>query len=136
MSPPRSAHPTPVRVGLMDQRRPQEVATVPVRQLTLFERVWRATRRGLLVSGGLLLVGNFALLIIPLPHLHLCLCPVAFSLGPILFGFALRDRVLVGATQLPCPRCREAVTVPESLGGWPARFNCHQCGVMVELNQA
>jgi hypothetical protein len=129
-------HPTPVRIGLMDQRRPEAVTTLPVRHLRWFERLWRATRRGFGVMGLLLLVGNFALLIFPVPHLHLCLFPIAFVLGPVLGIFSWRDRVLLPKAALPCPRCRDTVSVPDELGGWPARFNCSQCGIMIELNHA
>ena len=129
--------PTHVRVGMMDaSKRPEMVVTVPARKLPLPERAWRAARRVLGVSGVLLLVGNVLLLMLPFPHLHLCLFPMAFVLGPLLGFFAWRDRVVLAASELPCPHCHEAVKVPEGLSGWPARFNCERCGIMVELNPA
>lgn len=121
---------------MMDTRRPQAVLTLPARQLKLLERLYRAARKVFGVSGLLLLVGNIALLMAPFPHLHLCLFPLALILGPLLGYFAWRDRVVLAESQVPCPRCHEAVTVPDGLGGWPARFNCQQCGIMVELNAA
>lgn len=129
-------HPTPVRVGLMDQRRPEIVATLPVRHLGGLERLRRGAGRGLGVMGGLLLIGNFALLIFPVPHLHLCLFPIALILGPVLGFTTWQDRVVLTEADLCCPRCRAQVTVPAGLGGWPARFNCRRCGIMVELNGA
>jgi hypothetical protein len=126
--------PTFVRIGMMDSRRPQQVLTLPARQLRLLERLWRATRRVFGVTGLLLLLGNVALLMAPFPHLHLCLFPIALVLGPLLGWFAWRDRVVLAESRLPCPRCHHTLVVPEGTRGWPARFNCEQCGIMVELN--
>ncbi len=120
----------------MDIRRPEMVVTVPARKLPLGERVWRGSRRVLGVSGVLLLIGNVMLLMLPVPHLHLCLFPLALILGPVLGWFAWRDSVVLAKAELPCPMCHATVAVPEGLGGWPARFNCVHCGVMVELNPA
>lgn len=128
--------PTAVRIGTMDLRRPERVATLPARQLGGAERVWRGSRRLLAVSGGLLLLGNFMLLLVPVPHVHLCLFPLALILGPVLGWFAWRDRAVLAAAPLPCPRCHETIVVPDRLAGWPARFNCERCGIMVELNPA
>lgn len=115
---------------------PEPVITVPARHLGLFERGWRAAGRLLGVSGVLLFLGNLGLLMIPVPHLHLCLFPLAFILGPIIGYVAWRDRVVLAKSELPCPRCHGAVTVPAGLSGWPARFNCERCGIMVELKAA
>ncbi|MBK7861373.1 MAG: hypothetical protein IPJ65_22720 [Archangiaceae bacterium] len=125
---------TPVRVGMMDSRRPESVLDLPVRHLGAAERMWRATRKVLGVSGVLLLVGNVLLLMLPFPHLHLCLFPLAVVLGPLLGWFAWRDKVVLGACALNCPRCHGTIAVPEGAMGWPARFNCEACGIMVELN--
>jgi hypothetical protein len=125
--------PTQVRIGMMDITRPQEVAVIPARHLGWLERVWRAMRRTLGISGTGLLIGNILLMMLPFPHLHLCLFPIALVLGPLLGWFAWRDRVELASAQLPCPRCHGTVTVPEGLHGWPARFNCAECGIMVEL---
>lgn len=115
---------------------PEVVATVPARHLGRAERIWRATGRLFGVSGALLFFANLGLLMIPVPHLHLCLFPLAFILGPIIGFVAWRDRVVLERAELPCPRCRDAVTVPEGVAGWPARFNCERCGIMVELKAA
>ena len=127
---------TPVRVGIMERKRPELVTMLPIRHLSLFERVLRAGKRSLIVMGTLLMLGNAAVLMIPIPHFHLCLFPLAFVLGPIIAIMSWRDRVLCSQTDLPCPRCQKTVTIPEGIGGWPARFNCDSCAAMVELNEA
>ncbi|MBL8949997.1 MAG: hypothetical protein JNK82_04415 [Myxococcaceae bacterium] len=127
--------PTPVRIGTMDIARPKEVATLPVRALSLAERVWRASKLVFGVSGSLLVIGNIALLLLPVPHLHLCLFPLAFILGPLLGYFAWRDRVVFGRGEVPCPKCHEPVAVPDGTHGYPARFNC-PCGIRLELKPA
>lgn len=132
----RDAQPTQVRIGVMESRRPQEVRTLSVRHLRWFERLGRAGRRGLGLMTMLLVLGNLAFLFIPVPHLHLCLFPIAFVAGPVWAAFTWRDRVLITEARLTCPRCREEVACPGELGGWPARFNCLRCGIMVELNEA
>jgi hypothetical protein len=122
---------------MMDsQRGPEQVLTVPAHRLGFIERVWRACKKTFGVTGSLLLLGNVLLILMPIPHVHLCLFPLAFVLGPLLGYFAWRDRVVLAATALPCPHCHRTVTVPEGLSGWPARFNCDACGIMVELNPA
>lgn len=120
----------------MEWHRPQRVATLEVTHLRWVERLWRGARRGLLVSGGLLVVGNIALILMPAPHLHLCLFPLAFVLGPVVAAFGIKDRVLIEPTTLPCPRCQQPVVIADKLGGWPARVNCEACAAMVELNEA
>lgn len=114
--------------------RPSEVITLPARHLKIGERIWRASKRLFGVSGLLLLVGNLALLFFPVPHVHLCLFPIALVLGPVLAWFAGRERVVFAASDFPCPRCHDTAHLPEGLSGWPARFNCLHCGIMVELN--
>jgi hypothetical protein len=136
MSAMKHAVPTPVRVGIMERRRPEEVLTLRVRHLRWFHRLWRATKRCLAVMGAMLLFGNLAFVVFPVPHLHLCLFPLSFVLGPLVALFAWQDRVLLEAAELPCPRCRAPVSIPDELGGWPARFNCNACAGMVELNDA
>jgi hypothetical protein len=121
---------------MMDTQRPQEVLSLPAHRLGLTERVWRATRKTFGVTGALLLAGNILLFMMPVPHVHLCLFPLAIVLGPLLGYFAWRDRVVLASSELPCPRCHHLVKVPEGLSGWPARFNCGECGIMVELNPA
>lgn len=128
--------PTLVRIGVMDSRRPQVVASVPARHLGAAARLWRGLRRTLLVTGTGFLVGNVALVMVPIPHVHLCLLPLSFVFGPIFGAFAWRDRALLGAAAVDCPRCGQQATVPERLAGWPARFNCQHCHIMVELNPA
>jgi len=130
----KNTQPTPVRVGIMERRRPEVVATLDVRHLNGLERAWRSTKRSFAVMGVMLLLGNLAVLFFPIPHVHLCLFPLAFVLGPIIAFMSWRDRVLLPKTDLPCPRCQANVTIPEGLGGWPARFNCDACAAMVELN--
>jgi hypothetical protein len=125
---------TPVRIGMMDSRRPEGVATIGVRQLRATERLWRAAKRLIGITGIGLLVGNIALLMLPFPHLHLCLFPVALILGPVIAFFAWRDSVVLGSGAVPCPHCHRDITVPRELYGWPARFNCLECGIRVELN--
>lgn len=115
--------------------RPAPVHTLPARHLKTGERIWRATRRLFGVTGLLLIVGNILLITFPIPHVHLCLFPIAIILGPVLAYFAGRERVVFGASELPCPRCHAPAQVPEGLSGWPARFNCLRCGIMVELSE-
>jgi hypothetical protein len=117
-------------------QRPEMVLSLPARHLRLGERVWRAGLRLFGVSGALLVVGNLLLIMIPVPHVHLCLFPLAFILGPMIAFVAWRDRVILAAVPLPCPRCREQAQIPAGHSGWPARFNCEKCGIMVELNAA
>jgi len=128
--------PTLVRIGVMDSRRPQAVVTVPVRHLRGWERLRRALARVLAITGTGLVVGNIALLVVPFPHVHLCLFPVALILGPIIGVAAWRDRALLGPGAIGCPRCGDSTAVPAQLAGWPARFNCDHCHIMVELNPA
>lgn len=128
--------PTPVRVGIMDRHRPELVSTLAVRHLNVPERLWRSAKRSGVVMGVVLLLGNVSLVFFPIPHIHLCLFPLAFVLGPIIAFMSWRDRVVLPQTDLPCPRCNENVTIPEGLGGWPARANCNACAAMVELNGA
>jgi hypothetical protein len=120
----------------MDSRRPGVVATLPARHLRFGERLKRALLRTFAVTGIGLLVSNFALLIMPVPHLHLCSIPLVLILGPLVGAVTFRDSALLGASDLPCPRCSVMVQVPAELPGWPARFNCIHCGIMVELNEA
>ncbi|MBM4780549.1 MAG: hypothetical protein GQE15_22865 [Archangiaceae bacterium] len=132
----KNTRPTPVRVGIMERRRPELVSILPIRHLSLAERLWRSAKRSLIVMGSLLLVGNAALILFPAPHIHLCLFPIACVLGPIIAIMSWQDRVLFPQVELPCPRCQKSVTIPEGIGGWPARFNCDSCAAMVELNEA
>jgi hypothetical protein len=128
--------PTQVCIGMMDSRRPEGVATVPAHHLTVVERLGRAIRRFLLVSGGGLLLGNVGLFMFPFPHLHLCLFPFALIFGPLIAWFGWASRVVLGASELACPRCHGTVTVPAGTVGWPARFNCDRCAIMIELKPA
>lgn len=132
----KNSRPTPVRVGIMERKRPELVSILPIRHLSLFERMLRAGKRSLVVMGVLVLLGNVAFILMPIPHVHLCLFPLAFVLGPIVAFMSWRDRVLLSQTELPCPRCQKSVTIPDGIGGWPARFNCDSCAAMVELNEA
>jgi hypothetical protein len=120
----------------MDRRRPEIVVTLPAQHLTRRQRLWRAGGRLFGISGVLLVVGNILLFTFPVPHVHLCLFPLAMILGPVIGFVAWRDRVLLAEATLPCPRCHEDSKIPAGLSGWPARFNCERCGIMVELNQA
>lgn len=120
----------------MERRRPEVVAMLPVRHLNVPERVWRSVKRSGVFMGIVLLVGNVSVIFLPIPHVHLCIFPIAFVIGPLIALFSWRDRVLLPQTDLPCPRCAQNVTIPEGLGGWPARFNCDACAAMVELNAA
>ena len=65
-----SLRPTLVRVGMMDTRRPEALATLPVRHLGVLHRLWRAALKLFGVSGVLLLLGNVALLLAPFPPLQ------------------------------------------------------------------
>jgi hypothetical protein len=120
----------------MERKRPELVTMLPIRHLNLAERLLRAGKRSLVVMGVLVLLGNVAFILMPIPHVHLCLFPLAFVLGPIVAIMSWQDRVLIPQTELPCPRCQNNVTIPEGIGGWPARFNCDSCAAMVELNEA
>jgi hypothetical protein len=128
--------PTLVRIGVMDSRKPQAIITLAARHLRLVERFRRAAWRLLVVSGVGLVVGNVAVLIFPLPHVHFCLVPISLIIGPIAGVVAWRDRALLASTDVHCPRCSELARVPPGLAGWPARFNCMHCSAMVELNLA
>jgi hypothetical protein len=128
--------PTAVTIGMMDSRRPEGVATIQAHHLSIGERLRRAGGRFLLVSGGGLVLGNVGLMMFPFPHVHLCLFPVALIIGPLLAWFGWDSRVVLQATEVRCPRCHGTVTVPQGLIGWPARFNCERCAIMIELKPA
>ena len=132
----KNSRPTPVRVGIMERKRPELVSILPIRHLSLFERVLRAGKRSLIVMGVLVLLGNVAFILMPIPHVHLCSIPLAILLGPVVAIFTFRTRVLLASAQVQCPKCATPVTVPEKLGGWPARFNCPHCAIMIELSAA
>lgn len=118
---------------MMDSRRPQAVLSLPAQHLSVRQRLARAAWRFFAVTGGGLVVGNVGLLMFPFPHLHLCLFPLALIAGPLVAWFGWDTRVLLGSGELPCPRCHETVPVPAGLTGWPARFNCTRCAIMIEL---
>ena len=120
----------------MDSRRLEVVATLPARHLGVRERLWRAFKRMAVVSFVGLLCANMMILVLPVPHLHLCSLPLAIILGPLVGYVTWRDSVLVGKSEIACPRCGEELVVPDQLPGWPARFNCEHCGIMVELKLA
>ena len=128
--------PTAVRIRMMDSTRPGLVATLAARHLSRWERFRRASGRMLLVSSIALFISNFMLLVVPAPHLHLCSLPLSLILGPLVAFLAWRQRVLLGAAEISCARCRKPVTVPANHPGWPARMNCLHCGIMVELTHA
>lgn len=120
----------------MDSRRPQQVAALSARHLRQRERVLRGLKRMVTIVGIGLLVGNFLLVVIPFPAVHFCLIPVALIVGPIIGVATWKDRVLLPAQSIECPRCGGAADVPAELPGWPARFNCEHCAIMVEINVA
>lgn len=128
--------PTPVRVGQMDSPRPAVLAVLPARHLSTWQRVGRATRSFFVVGGVSLVVLNVLLLFAPIPLLHLCTLPVGLLLGPVMGVITLRQRALLGACEVPCPRCGASVAVPANSPGWPARLACVGCGIRVELNLA
>ncbi|MFT3711598.1 MAG: hypothetical protein QM817_28510 [Archangium sp.] len=128
--------PTQVVIGRMDSQRPGLVVTLQAEHLTLRRRLWRAIRYGAATTGIGLLIANFLLLLFPIPHLHICSIPLAILLGPLVAIFTFRTRVLLASNSVPCPKCATPVTVPEKLGGWPARFNCPHCAIMIELSAA
>jgi hypothetical protein len=118
--------PTPLRAGVMDSQRPGLDVTLPVLELSTGARVGRALLRLGIVSG----VG---LALVPVPLLHLCGALIALVAGPIAAIFAFRGRARLGAGQITCPKCTEALPVPDRLIGWPARFQCLACKAMIEL---
>lgn len=120
----------------MDSLRPGLVVTLMAQHFTVRQRVTRAILRGLSVTGVGLLISNFFLLLIPVPHVHVCTIPLSILLGPIVAVFVFGRRVQLAAAEIPCPRCSKKVMVPERLGGWPARFNCQHCAIMIELRPA
>jgi hypothetical protein len=128
--------PTHVVIGRMDSQRPGLVVTLLAEHLTLRRRFVRALGHGGAVMGIGLLISNFLLLLIPVPHLHVCSIPLSILLGPIVAAVTWRTRVLLATADVPCPKCTTPVTLPEKLGGWPARFNCPHCAIMIELNAA
>jgi hypothetical protein len=128
--------PTPVRIGMMDSTRPGLVVTLPARHLSGWERFRRAFGRMMIVSTIALVISNFMLLIVPAPHVHLCSLPLSIIIGPLVAYVVWRERVLLGATEIACARCRKPVAVPQDHPGWPARMNCLHCGIMVELTLA
>jgi hypothetical protein len=127
---------TPVRIGRMDSQRPGLVVDLQAEHLSFSRRLGRALLRGGAFTVGSLLLENLLLLVIPMPQLHLCTLPLSLVLGPLVAALTFRTRVLLGAGALPCPRCQQEVQVPEGLSGWPARFNCPHCAIMIELAAA
>lgn len=128
--------PTPVRVSLMESRRPGLVVTLPALHLGVLQRLGRTLKRLLVVTGCSLLALNVTILALPFPTVHLCTVPVALILGPLAAVFTWQARALLGGGAVPCPHCSASVAVPEQLPGWPARMNCQACGVRVELTPA
>lgn len=131
-----TVEPTSVRIGLMDSRRPGLVEVLPARHLSFPARAWRAMKTGFVVGVCALLATNFAMLVVPIPWVHFCTVPIALIIGPLMAFVTWRQRVLLKAAQIGCPRCREKVDFPEGKPGWPARQNCLKCGIMVELDAA
>lgn len=121
--------PTPVRVGVMDSKRPGLVVSLNVEHLSAQVRTWRAVKRTLFVSG-------IGAVVVFVPLLHVCGLAVLLVAGPIAGAFAFKQAALVGGGSVPCPKCGEAVTLTDGLTGWPARVHCQKCGAMVELNPA
>ena len=128
--------PTPVRIGVMDSRRPAEVVLLQAHHLRWSQRMRRGLWRFVWIGTVCLFVSNFMMLVVPLPHLHLCTLPLSLIAGPLAGWLAYRSRVVFVDASLPCPRCRREVPIPQKLEGWPARFNCPQCAIMVELGEA
>jgi hypothetical protein len=126
--------PTSVIIRMMDSRRPGVVAMIPAQHLRASQRLKRALRQMFIVGGSALLVSNLMLLFVPAPHLHLCSLPLAIVIGPIVGIVTWRSRVLLAESQIECPRCCDSLTVPAGLAGWPARFNCVHCAIMVEIH--
>lgn len=127
---------TPVRIGIMDSRRPGLVALLPATHLGLPRRIARATKRFCVASVASLLGLNVLLLFFPVPWIHLFTIPVALFLAPVLGVLTIRQRVLLGACEVACPRCAKPVAFPPGFPGWPARMNCLACGIRVELAEA
>lgn len=128
--------PTAVVIGRMDSPRPGLVVTLMAEHLPVRRRALRALGYGAAVTGTGLAIANFLLLLIPLPHVHLCSIPISLLLGPVVAAVTCRTRVLLAAADIQCPKCGRTVTVPDQLGGWPGRFNCAHCGIMIELRSA
>lgn len=120
----------------MDSRRPQALVTLPVTHLRGLQRAGRAFKRFVVIFGSTFVVGNLALLVLPFPHVHFCMVPLALVSAPVVAVYTFRQRAVLGESSLPCPRCGERIEVPKDLPGWPARFNCVHCGIMVELHAA
>lgn len=121
--------PTPVRVGVMDSQRPGLVIDLPVEKLSSSARAFRGLKRALLVCG-------LGALVIPIPLVHLCGVGIVLVAGPIAGVFAWRAAAVLGAAEVPCPKCSTPVAITPGLAGWPARVHCRGCGAMVELNPA
>ena len=128
--------PTPVRIGIMDSRRPGVVAVLPATHLGLPRRLARATKRFVVAALGSIVGLNVLLLFVPVPWFHLVTIPVALFLAPVLAVLTVRQRVLFGACEVACPRCAKPVAIPHDFPGWPARINCLACGIRVELAEA
>lgn len=120
----------------MDSLRPGLVVTLMAEHFTFSRRVLRGLLRGFAIGGAAFVIENFLLLVIPVPHIHLCTLPLTLVLGPIISFLTFRNRVELAAAEIPCPRCAEKVNVPDRASGWPARFNCPHCAIMIELRPA
>lgn len=96
----------------------------------------RAGAKLLWVSALSLFISNFALLVVPLPHLHICTLPLSFIVGPLVAWMSWRTEVVFENGSLSCPRCHRDVELPRDLEGYPARFNCVHCAIMIELVSA
>lgn len=117
--------PTQVHIGVMDSQKPGQVVSLPVRHLTMGQRVGRGLLRLVLVS----LPGALFALLPP----HFCGALVAVLGGPIAGLLAARAAAVFGGGDIACPKCAQQIPLPASLTGWPARFPCAQCRAMVEL---
>jgi len=110
-----------VLLAVMDSARPPVEAAVQLERLSSGRRLGRGLTRWLLVSA----VGAVVLV---LPLLHACGALVLLVAAPAAGFLTYRRQVLLGAGQLPCPKCAAVVQVAAGTAGWPVRLHCGQCG--------
>jgi hypothetical protein len=118
-----------VRVGVMDSRREAHVAVLPYSSLSTGARLRKGLSRGALISLG-------GLVVVLVPLLHLCGAAMVFFGGPVAAFLAWKPTGLLGPGSVTCPKCKAVLLLAAAVPVWPARRQCGECGVTVELTLA
>ena len=105
----------------MDSARPPTTASVTLQRLSATQRVGRGLARFAMVSGA-------GAVLALLPLLHGCGLVTFLIAGPVMGFYAFRPTVLLGPSEVSCPKCAATVSVAAKTPGWPSRLHCGSCG--------